>query len=148
MLTRPLACLKKVLLPTPDVLLDVVLHGAPAPAFEESTTTHFDEHVVPLVLKKHRLPDSKPVALSAVGPSTSSFVVDGIGHVLDDEGFQVFSRVPSRAALTDRRCLEERLRHRLRVTFSGLEDTSPFSGGSGTVVDELILSVLPVGGHP
>ena len=43
---------------------------------------------------------------------------------------------------------KERLRHQLRVTFNGLEDTSPLSGGSGTVVDELILPVLPVGGHP
>ena len=130
------------------MLLDVVLHGAPAPLIEESTTTQFDEHVVPLMLNNFCFAESKSVALFAIGPSMSSFVVDGIRHVLDDEGFQVFSRVPSRVALTDGRCLEERLCHRLGVTFNGLEDTSPLSGGSGTVVDELLLPVLPVGGHP
>ena len=45
--------LVRVLLSTPDMLLNVVLHGASALVVEESTTTHLHEHVVSLMLEKH-----------------------------------------------------------------------------------------------
>ena len=57
-----------------DALLDVVLHGASAPVVEESTSTHLNEHGVTLVLKAHRLPTGKSIALFSIGPCTSSFV--------------------------------------------------------------------------
>ena len=77
----------------------------------------------------------------------SLLVIDGVRQVLDDEGFQVLSQVPGRVALADRFRLEKRRCHRLRVTFNGLEDTSPLPGGSGTVVGELVLS-SPSGRRP
>ena len=70
--------LVEIILPTPDVLLDVVLRGAPAPIVEESTSAHLDEHMVTLVLKEHRLPQCTSIALLAIGLSMSSLIVDGL----------------------------------------------------------------------
>ena len=44
-----------IILPTPDVLLDVVLHGASAPIVEK-TVSALDEYMITFVRKEHRLP--------------------------------------------------------------------------------------------
>ena len=107
--------LVEILLSARDVLLDIVLRRASAPVAEESTSSHLDEYMVDFTLKEHGPSRTKSIALFAIRPSMYSFVVDGVGHVLDDGALQVVSQIPSGVSLADRRLLRQCLSRQLQI---------------------------------